>query len=157
MPGRIEVEVVGVRAAMAQLRQLDRGIFFQSVKEVKAAAEPLAQALAAKYAVSPFAGRSKDGFAHNGRTGWARGGRAEVKYGGRKRADGTYPIASVRFTGAAPEMVDMAGSGNLAEQLGGTPSRNVWPTANTMRPEIDRAIEAAVEAAVARVNSELGR
>lgn len=157
MTPRIEVEVVGVRQAMATLRKLDKQAFFESVKGVKRAAQPLADAITAHYATSPFAGRSKDGFDHSGRTGWRNRGKATVKYGGKRRPDGTYPIAAVRFAGAAAEMVDMAGAGNLADQLGGSPSRGVWPIADSKRDEVNAAIEAAVNIAVDQLNSELER
>lgn len=152
-----KMEIVGLRETMRDLRAMDKDLFFESVREIKAPAQRLADEINSGYSSSPFADRSHDGFAHNGRTGWAKRGKASVKYGGRKARSGEeWPLVRVIWTGAAGQMVDLAAEGNLADQLGRTPSRVIWPTADRMRDEILSAIKDAADAAAEKVNKRLG-
>lgn len=152
-------ELIGLRETMTTLRRdMPKEMYWASMNEIKAAAKPLADAVNASVpASSPFAGRSHDGFDHNGRTSWRKRGKATVKYGGRKyraRPD-AWPLVRIVFSGAAGEMTDLAANGTLAANLGGTPSRYIWPAANAHIGDVEQAVKAAADKAAERVNRKL--
>lgn len=150
--------VYGVREAMTELRQLDEKLYFRSQQRIKNAARKMRDGIDRSFPrQSPFAGRNRDGWTHNGRTSWTQGHQTTIVYGGRRyrRGDRDWPLVRIITRGAAAEMWDMAGSGNLGAALDGSPSRGVWPAAHRYDEETQAAIKAAADDVAKIVNARL--
>jgi hypothetical protein len=147
--------VYGVAETLRELRGVDKALQRAAMDRMKSGARPLAAQIAAAAPTGP----PLSGFSHKGRTAWKRP-RATVKGGGRRKPSREFwPLVSVRFTGAAAEMADMAGrarpntlGANLSARYG-APSRWVWPTAEGQL----RAIQATVSKACTEVAADVSR
>lgn len=140
--------VTGLRETLSTLRDTDRKLYFATIARMKKAVKPIATDIdRAIPAQSPFAGRSKDGWTHDGRTSWTNRKKAQVKYGGRRYRSGSrdWPLLRVIVADAPGVMYDMAGKGRLAEELGGSPSRAVWPVAHRHKDTVEAAVKKAVD------------
>jgi len=153
--------VYGVRSTMAELRAIEPKLRTAAVKDVKAAARPLQDAVTSKL------GRDAplSGMRHKGRTGWYASGAHNVrtKYGGRRdRKRDEWPLLSVIITGAAGSIVDMAGRASSASSLArnltsrrGSPSRAAWPAAEQHLQAVQAAVLVAVQEVQRQVNPRL--
>jgi hypothetical protein len=147
-------EVRGGRETLAVLRGLDKQLYYSTLGKVKREAKPLVQAIDGAFPGTP----PTRGMDHNGRTGWGnkRKWRSTVKVGGR-RTKSSWPLVRVAVNSGPKVIADMAGHGQLAAALGGSPSRYVWPAANAQLPEVTNAVEAAVRDASKLANRKLER
>lgn len=159
------IQVYGVRETLRDLGQIEPTLRKESVRSIRAAAEPLRAGVAAKIPTTP----PLSGWAHKGRTGYTRAStRVVTKYGGRSRRDrDTWPLVSITIKGTAGSMFDMAGrrsAGNTEQGMafvaglnaaGGTASRAAWPTAERMLPQIQASVLAAIKATSAQMNRNL--
>lgn len=168
MAARSTTEVYGVQDAMRTLRAISPAIQRQSVKDIKAAAEPLRAAVAgALPSAAPLSG-----FDHSGRTGWGARGSAAVKtkYGGRRRRDSdSWSLVSIVLTGAAGSIYDIAGRGGSGSTpqgaamidgltaVGGSASRAVWPTVESRLVLIQAAVLKAVTEVAREANTSLAQ
>jgi len=152
--------VYGVRETLAELRTLDRKAQLAAVREMKSAAQPLANKIASYLPHEP----PLSGFDHLGRTGWNRSDvwQVKVKYGGRKRKNkDEWPLVSLRLEAAPTVIFDMAGrksSNLLASKLSarwGSASRAAWRPAEALFRETAAAIEEAIEKASKEINANL--
>lgn len=152
--------VYGVRETLAELRTLDRKAQLACVREMKSAAKPLADKIAAYLPHhAPLSG-----FDHLGRTGWNRADvwQVKTKYGGRKRKNkDEWSLVSLRIESAPAMIFDMAGRGSsnlLASKLSarfGSASRAAWRPAEEMFRETAKAIEEALEKVAKEMNENL--
>jgi hypothetical protein len=152
--------VYGVRETLAELRQLDKRAQLACVREMKSAAKPLANKVAAYIPhTAPLSG-----FDHLGRTGWNRAEiwDVKIKYGGRRRKNkDEWALVSLRIESAPGMIFDMAGrkSNNLlASKLSarfGSASRAAWRPAEELFRESAKAITQALEEAVKETNENL--
>ena len=151
--------VYGVRETMAELRELDKELFFQSVREIKKAAAPLAAAIQAGIPVGP----PLSGMAY-GRISWRRT-KVSIDYGGRKRRDrDQWPLLKLSIKDGGAVLFDMAGKNspdsNLARNLTarfGSPSRAAWRPDDVMRRSAEKAVVNAIGRASEKVNKNLVR
>lgn len=146
-------QVYGVRETMAELRELDKEIFFAAVREIKKAGQPLATAIDSNIPTEPpLSGMAR------GRAAWKKG-KTAVEYGGRKRRDrDVWPLLRLRIKDGGAVMFDTARNGNLGEQLTrrfGSASRAAWRPERQLQAATERAVLAAIEAASAKVNARL--
>lgn len=154
--------VYGVRETLAELRTLDRKTQLACVREMKAAAQPLANKIASYIPhEAPLSG-----FDHLGRTGWNRAEvwQVKTKYGGRKRKNkDEWPLISLRLESAPAMIFDMAGrksSNLLASKLSsryGSASRAAWRPAEEMLRQTAAAIEEALEDTMKKMNLNLAK
>lgn len=152
--------VYGVRETLAELRTLDKKAQLACVREMKAAAKPLAGKIASYLPhEAPLSG-----FDHMGRTGWNRAEiwDVKIKYGGRKRRNkDEWPLVSLRLESAPAMIFDMAGRKNnnpLASKLSGrygSASRAAWRPAEELLLETAKAIEEALEDVMKKMNQNL--
>lgn len=172
-----QTAVYGVRETLAEIKQIDEKLYWESINQIKAAARPMADAVSAAFP-SPV---PMSGFANRGRLGYKAPAKVNVKFGGRKdkRSD-EWGLVKIVIPGAAQEMIDMAqnahngektspykykggtrshrvnGQGNkMIETLGGRASRYVWPTIEKYRPVVNAAILQAIADVSKIVNKNL--
>ena len=152
--------IYGVRETLAELRTLDKKAQLAAVREMKSAAQPLANAIAAYIPHrAPLSG-----FNHLGRTGWNRAEiwDVKIKYGGRRRKNrDEWPLLSLRLESAPAMIFDMAGrksSNQLASKLSdrfGSASRAAWRPAKELTDATTKAIEAGLEDVYKKMNANL--
>jgi hypothetical protein len=142
--------VYGVKETLATLREIDPALYRAAMAKVKAAAAPMATAISSALPADP----PLSGMANRGRLGWKPASRRVViAVGGRRpRTDTTWPLVRVKVSGAAGQMVDMAGRGSanpldssLRKAGHGSPSRWAWPTAEREMPAILTAVRDAID------------
>lgn len=153
------VRLTGLAEALAALRAVDPALRRQAAKEIRQAAKPARDAIArALPASAPMRGMQ-----HQGRTGWRRPS-VGIAVSGRKRAKGgaeEIAAVSIRVRGAAGEIWDMAARGKTVQgmqmvaNLPGSPSRGVWPAAESQLPAITAEVLKVVEDVTRRANVEL--
>jgi hypothetical protein len=160
--------VYGVRETLRELRDVDRKYYLGALAKVRKAARPMAQAAEAYFPdASPFAGRTRDGFTHGGRTGW-RGRpkvvpKVETRKPRRSRDREDWPLVRVILQDnqagyPAAAMFDMAGAGNLGDQLDGGygyRSRAMWRAATAHGDNVVEAVREAIREVTATVNRRL--
>lgn len=169
-------QVYGVRETLAEIKKIDEKLYWEAVNQMKAAAKPLESALGLEFPVNaPMSGMN-----HKGRTGWKRP-KINSKFGGKKGKDADeWGLLKVIVAGATPQMIDMAKTPNngvrtrsynykggkrshkvngqgdqMIQNLGGNPSRYIWPTADAFRPMVTRALLQAIEEVSRIVNKNL--
>jgi hypothetical protein len=152
--------VYGVRETLAELRTLDKKAQLACQREMKSAAKPLANKIAAYLpTTAPLSG-----FDHLGRTGWndAAIWDVKIKYGGRKRKDANeWPLLSLRLESAQAMIFDMAGRkttnllGSKLSARFGSASRAAWRPAAELFEETAKAITEALEKATKEMNENL--
>lgn len=152
--------VYGVRETLKELRELDKRAQLACQREMKHAAQPLANAIARYLPHTP----PLSGFDHLGRTGWNR---AEcwavgIRYGGRKsKKRDEWPLLSLRLDAAPTVLFDMAGrkssnrlSSALSRSFGGA-SRAAWRPERELFDKTAKAVLEAVEQAMKETNEQL--
>lgn len=153
-----QTSVYGVRETLAELKQLDKAAFFESIKEIKKAARPLQQKLEAGIPHDP----PLSGMTRPKRIAWSGKARVEVKYGGRKdRTKDEWPLLKLELKDAAAVIFDMAGkntSSQFTQALSarhGGPSRAMWRADDAVKREANEAVKDAIARAMKKVNAEL--
>lgn len=154
-----DVSVYGVRQTLAELKELDKAVFFEAIKEIKKAARPLAQQLEQNIPSDP----PLSGMARGTRYPWSSKARkVEVKYGGRKdRTKDEWPLLKLQLKDAAGAIYDMAGKNKKSQftaalsARGGGPSRAMWRGEGKTKREAEEAVTEAIARASKLVNAEL--
>ena len=155
-----DVSVYGVRETLAELREMDKAVFFEAIKEIKKAARPLAQQLEQNIPSDP----PLSGMARGTRYPWSSKARkVEVKYGGRKdRTKDEWPLLKLQLKDAAGAIYDMAGKNTksqftaaLSARANAGPSRAMWRVEDTVKRETVEAVKDAIARASKQVNQEL--
>jgi hypothetical protein len=175
------VEVYGVRETLAEIRNVDKDLFFAIRAHMKRTGDILGSRVLAN---SPMLGPTSGFRNHKGRTAWKPGTFKTVVSGrnARKGATGSTPLLSVKFGGVALNIADMAGKKNqvrkpvtefydwrgtrrrhsvttqgtnMIKALGGRPSRYIWAEAEGQLPMIQQSVLAGVEEYMAKVNRNL--
>jgi hypothetical protein len=154
-----DVSIYGVRETLADLRELDKKLFFAAVREIKQAARPMQSAMQANLpSEPPLSGMAR------GRTAYTRKSRkVDVKYGGRKdRTKEEWPLLKLQLADAGGAIYDMAGKNTttqftaaLSARANAGPSRAMWRVEDTVKRETEEAVKAAVARASKQVNQEL--
>lgn len=147
-------KVMGVGEALRELRAIDPQLKRDAVKSLKTAAEPVRSAVAgAMPSSAPLSG-----MIHKGRTRWPKRVSVLVQVSGRTRNRGpAQEIALVKVVvrQAGPQIADMAGRGAIADALGGSPSRWVWPAAESKIPVAEKQVLDACEQLMERTTRQL--
>ena len=175
------IEVYGIRETLAEIRYVDRDLFFAIRAHMKRTGDLLGNRVLAN---SPMLGPTRGFRNHRGRTAWKPGTfKTEVSgRNARKGATGSTPLLAVRFGGVAMNIADMAGKSNRVRKpvtemydwrgtrrqhrvttqgkamiaaLGGRPSRYIWAEAEGQLPMIQMGVLAGVEEYMAGVNRNL--
>jgi hypothetical protein len=165
------VEVFGIRETLAEIRDVDKDLFFKIRAQMKRGGDTLGQRIQGNIPlIAPTSG-----FRHSGRTAWKPATTKTVVSGrnARKGQTGATPLLTVIVNGAAVSMADMAGRGGaktrlkrtrsyawkggrrthavttqgqaMIRALGGSPSRYVWPEAEKSLPFIQSTVLMGVE------------
>lgn len=153
-----DVSVYGVRETLAELRELDKEIFFAAVREIKSAAKPMQAAMQANLpSEPPLSGMAR------GRTAYTRKSRkVDIKYGGRKdRTKEEWPLLKLQLRDAGGAIYDMAGKNTTTQftaalsARGGGPSRAMWRVEGEVKRRTVEAVKDAIARASKQVNQEL--
>jgi len=152
-----QTSVYGVRETLAELRDLDKAVFFEAIKEIKKAAAPIQAAMQAGIPTDPpLSGMAR------GRLAWNRNAKVDVQYGGRKdRRKDEWPLLRLRLNDGGAAVFDMAGKVSrspFTERLTarfGRPSRAMWRPEEKMRREANEAVKDAIARAMKKVNANL--
>jgi hypothetical protein len=175
------IEVYGIRETLAEIRDVDKNLFFEIRAYMKRAGDTLGNRVIAS---SPLIAPTR-GFRHTGRTAWQPGSyKTEVSgRNARKGATGATPLVRTKFLGVGLNIADMAGRGGLksrkartnryewqgtmrshavngqatkmVQALGKAPSRYIWAEGETALPMIQTYVLYGVEDYMARVNRNL--
>ena len=153
---KAQTSVYGVRETLAELKELDKALFFETVRENKKAAAPMVKELErALPSEPPLSGMAR------GRLSW-RKMKVNVKYGGRKdRNKDEWPLLKLELKDGAGQLFDMAGKGGsspLADRLTarfGGPSRAMWRNTDRLLAESSEAVKDAIARASEKVNRKL--
>jgi hypothetical protein len=172
------VEVYGIRETLAEIRDVDKNLFFAIRAYMKRAGDTLGnRVLGNTPIIAPTSG-----FRHSGRTAW-KPGTFKTEVSGRnakKGATGATPLLRVKFGGVALNIADMAGKGGartrrartrsyawngtmrthavstqgraMIAALGKSPSRYIWAEAETALPMIQNNVLLGVEQYMSQVN-----
>ena len=175
------IEVYGIRETLAEIREVDRDLFFAIRAHMKRTGDLLGNRVITS---SPILGPTEGFRNHKGRTAWKPGTFKTVVSGrnARRGATGSTPLLSVKFGGAALNIADMAGKKNqvrkpvtefydwrgtrrrhsvttqgkaMISALGRRPSRYIWAEAEGQLPMIQMSVLAGVEEYMATVNRKL--
>jgi hypothetical protein len=175
------VEVYGVRETLAEIRKVDKDLFFAIRAHMKRTGDILGNRVIMS---SPMLGPTRGFRNHRGRTAWKPGTfKTEVSgRNARKGATGSTPLLSVKFGGAAFNIADMAGKKNMVRKpvtefydwrgtrrrhtvttqgknmiaaLGGRPSRYIWAEAEGQLPMIQDSVLSGVQEYMDKVNRNL--
>jgi hypothetical protein len=181
MKANHSVEVYGVRETLAEIRNVDKDLFFAIRAHMKRTGDILGSRVLAN---SPMLGPTRGFRNHKGRTAWKPGNFKTVVSGrnARRGVTGATPLLSVKFGGAALNIADMAGKANkvrkpvtdfydwrgtrrrhsvttqgtnMIKALGGRPSRYIWAEAEGQLPMIQQSVLAGVEEYMTKVNRNL--
>lgn len=117
------VQVYGVEDTIATLRKLEPELYKQAVKDMKVAAEPIAQSIRDYIPNDP----PLRGFRHKGRTSWNRSAikvKVSVSFA-KKTIQNEKPLVKIIVNGKTPGMAglfiaDMAGKRNKISRSGST-------------------------------------
>jgi hypothetical protein len=175
------IEVYGIRETLAEIREVDRDLFFAIRAHMKRTGDLLGNRVITS---SPILGPTEGFRNHKGRTAWKPGTFKTVVSGrnARRGATGSTPLLSVKFGGAALNIADMAGKVNkvrksetstypwrgtrrkhtvttqgqiMISALKGRPSRYIWAEAEGQLPFIQMSVLSGVEEYMAGVNRNL--
>lgn len=151
----IHATVIGGRATLRELRSVEAGLYWETIREMKSAAKPLADAIDGNYPTEP----PTRGFDHKGRTGWRNRKRTDRKVGGRRKRNGEWPLLRIIVADAPRQIFDLANRGQLSvaiESNGfGSPSRGAWRTSQALRRETVQAVEQAIRDGSRKANTRL--
>jgi hypothetical protein len=172
------LEVYGIRETLAEIRDVDKNLFFKIRAQMKKSGDILGRRI--QGAVPLLAPTS--GFRHRGRTAWKPATTKTIVSGrnARKGMDGATPLLQVVVNGAAVSIADMAGRGGaktrlqqtrtyewkntrrrhavttqgqaMIRALGRQPSRYVWPEAEAALPMIRQSVLLGVEQYTSELN-----
>jgi len=175
------VEVYGIRETLAEIRDVDKDLFFAMRAYMKRTGDTLGNRVVMS---APLLAPTR-GFRHTGRTAWKPGTfKTEVSgRNARRGATGATPLLQVRFNEVGINIADMAGAGGartrrkvtqsyrwrgttrkhtvttqgdkMIAALGKTPSRYIWPEANGALPMIQQNVLYGVNEYMAKVNRNL--
>ena len=147
--------VTGGRETLAELRKLDRSIYWGTVNRMKLVARPLADAVDDNYPVDP----PMSGFDHKGRTGWRNRKVTRIKVGGKRNSNG-WPLLRI-MVADAPRMIFDLATGDLGSQLAkhgyGDPSRAAWRVSRKLLDETTDNVETVIRDASRDANRKLTR
>jgi hypothetical protein len=175
------IEVYGIRETLAEIRQVDKDLFFAIRAKMKRTGDLLGNRVIMS---SPLLAPTSGFRNHRGRTAWQPGTfKTEVSgRNARRGMDGATPLLSVKFGGAALNIADMAGKVNkvrksetnsyawrgttrkhrvttqgssMISALKGRPSRYIWAEAENQLPFIQQSVLSGVEEYMATVNRKL--
>ena len=172
------VEVYGIRETLAEIRDVDKNLYFAIRAHMKKAGDTLGNRVLGN---TPILAPTR-GFRHSGRTAWKPGTfKTEVSgRNARRGSTGSTPLLRVKFGGVGLNIADMAGRGGaktrlartrsyswqgttrthavttqgraMIAALGGTPSRYIWSEAETALPMIQNNVLLGVEQYMSEVN-----
>jgi len=157
------LEVKGLKASIAALKDADPQLRRDLTKGVKGAAAPLVEAAQRRVPAQPPLSRMTDN-----RYKWTKKAQTGIttKVGGRSRGN-AYTIISVIQKDGPGTNFDMAGKANkpttpggraLIENLTrrfGAPSRSMWPAAEEALPAVVEAVRVAVDESLAQINRKI--
>ena len=175
------VEVYGIRETLAEIRYVDKELFFAIRGHMKRTGDILGNRVIMS---SPMTGPTSGFRNHKGRTAWKPGTFKTIVSGrnAKKGSTGATPLLSVQFGGAALNIADMAGKKNMVRKpvtnfydwrgtrrrhsvttqganmikaLGGRPSRYIWAEAEGQLPMIQQSVLAGVEEYMTKLNRNL--
>jgi hypothetical protein len=175
------VEVYGIRETLAEIRDVDKALFFAIRAYMKRTGDTLGNRVVHS---APLLAPTR-GFRHTGRTAW-KPGTFETLVSGRnakRGATGATPLLTVRFNEVGINIADMAGAGGartrrkvtqpykwrgttrkhtvttqgdkMIAALGKTPSRYIWPEANGALPMIQQNVLYGVNEYMQQLNRNL--
>jgi hypothetical protein len=173
------VEVYGIRETLAEIRDVDKNLFFAIRAYMKRAGDTLGNRVLSN---SPILGPTRGFRNHSGRTAW-KPGTFKTEVSGRnakKGITGATPLLRVKFGGVAYNIADMAGRGGgrskrsrtrsyqwqgtrrthavttqgqqMIAALGKSPSRYIWAEAENALPMIQNNVLLGVEQYMSNVN-----
>ena len=173
------VEVYGIRETLAEIRDVDKNLYFAIRAHMKKAGDTLGNRVLGNTSIlGPTSGFRN----HSGRTAWKPGTfKTEVSGRNAKRGStGSTPLLRVKFGGVALNTADMAGRGGaktrlartrsydwqgtrrthavttqgraMIAALGKSPSRYIWAEAETALPMIQNNVLLGVEQYMSQVN-----
>lgn len=158
----ISVSVMGVKETLRVLKNVDEDLYWESIRQIKEAAEPISEAMEAN-----FPDEGPRGFRHNGRTGWSEQQPIVVQYGGKRsgtfRRNGVWPLVRIKVVDAPRQIFDMAGAKTPGNKLDrglqkggyGAASRAVWRVSETARKAANRQLVEAMREVSAKANRKL--
>jgi hypothetical protein len=177
------IEVYGVRETLAEIRNVDKDLFFAIRAHMKRTGDILGnRVIMSSPLTAPISGFRN----HRGRTAW-KPGTFKTEVSGRnakKGLTGATPLLSVKFGGAALNIADMAGKKNqvrkpltdfydwrgtrrrhrvtsqgksMISALGARPSRYIWAEAEGQLPMIQMSVLAGVQEYMDQVNRNIVR
>lgn len=177
----MSVEVYGIRETLAEIRDVDKDLFFEIRAFMKRAGDTLGRRIQGNI---PLMAPTR-GFRHSGRTAWKPATTKTVVSGrnARKGMDAATPLLQVIVNGTAVSIADMAGRGGgktrlqvtrayewngttrrhtvttqgqaMIKALGMSPSRYIYPEAEASVPFIQSNVLQGVEAYISKVNRNL--
>jgi hypothetical protein len=177
------IEVYGVRETLAEIRNVDKDLFFAIRAHMKRTGDILGnRVIMSSPLTAPISGFRN----HRGRTAW-KPGTFKTEVSGRnakKGLTGATPLLSVKFGGAALNIADMAGKKNqvrkpvtdfydwrgtrrrhrvtsqgksMISALGSRPSRYIWAEAEGQLPFIQASVLSGVQEYMDQVNRNIVR
>lgn len=146
-------DVIGVKLALRELRQIDPTLRKQLQAEMRQAAAPMKASLTAGIPkAAPLSGLGR---------WWGNPHRYSVRTGGRARRGGSIPLLRVQVRSRGVSLADMAATGRssqgaaLVANLGGGPSRYVWPAAERALPRVNSQARQVADKIMRSVNRRL--
>ena len=162
MAADVRLDTYGLQDALKKMQKLNPAMRRTLLKDTKAAAKPLVDAINARVPNAP----PLSGMAHRGRTGWAGVKKVQISLNTRKPKTGSITagaeqIAVVRVVtkGAPVAITDMAGKAggtksrrepkyrrpNFGSSLKGEPSRYMWKDVESMAADAERALQPIIQ------------
>lgn len=175
------VEVYGIRETLAEIREVDKDLFFAIRAYMKRTGDSLGNRVVSN---APLLAPSR-GFRHSGRTAWKPATFKTLVSGRNARRGSTNatPLLTVQFNEVGINIADMAGRGGartrltttrpypwrgtmrrhavttqgrqMIAALGKSPSRYIWPEAEGALPMIQQGVLYGVQEYMDRVNRNL--
>jgi hypothetical protein len=166
------VEVYGIRETLAEIRDVDKDLFFTIRAQMKRGGDTLGRRIEGNI---PLLAPTRGFRNHNGRTAWKPATTKTVVSGRNARRDqtGATPLLQVIVNGAAVSIADMAGRGGaktkrkvtrsyawrgtsrthtingqtekMLQALGRSPSRYIYPEVESSLPFIQSTVLLGVE------------
>lgn len=173
------IEVLGLRETLMEVRKVDKALFFKIRAGIKNTAESLADRVVMNVPmIAPISGMR-----HSGRTAWGQTTYKVKVTTAEPNQYTANPLVSVAFFGVGVNIADMAGRGGgktrrqqtnnyswrgttrshsvngqgqaMIAALGKSPSRYIWPVAETAIPQVASNIGYLVDEYAAEFNSNL--
>jgi hypothetical protein len=168
----MSLEVFGIRETLAEIRDVDKDLFFKIRAQMKRGGDTLGRRIEGKI---PLLAPTRGFRNHSGRTAWQPATTKTTVSGrnARRGQTGSTPLLSVTVNGAAVSIADMAGRGGaktkrkttrsyawrgtrrthtingqtekMLQALGLSPSRYIYPEVEASRPFIQSTVLMGVE------------